>query len=76
MQRNVHVEARVEEVVLGTIWFLKPTVGLGLDIEDTDISFKLIDKDTKLMNDGVYWRGARDKDTLSLKVFIEALINP
>jgi hypothetical protein len=32
--------------------FQKPIVGLGLDIEDNDISFNLINKDTQLMNDG------------------------
>jgi len=32
--------------------FRKPIVGLGLDIEDNDISFNLINKDTQLMNDG------------------------
>lgn len=51
--------------------FQKYSVCLGLDIKDTDISFK----DIVLMNDGLPWRGAREKDALSLKVFIGALIN-
>lgn len=32
--------------------FQKPIVGLGLHIEENDISFNLINKDTQLMNDG------------------------
>ena len=48
--------------------FLNLTVGLGLDIEDIDIFFNLITKDTQLMNDGVSWRDARENDALSLQV--------
>jgi hypothetical protein len=53
--------------------FLKPTVGFGLDIEDTNIFFNLINKHTQLMNGGVSWRGAREIDALSLQVCVEAL---
>ena len=45
--------------------FQKLIVGLDLDIEDTNISFNLINKDIHLMNGGVPWRGTRGKDALS-----------
>jgi len=55
--------------------FQESSVSLGLDIENTNISFKLIDKDIVLMNDGVPWRCAREKKALSLQVFIKSLTN-
>lgn len=47
---------------------------MALDIENIDIIFKLNKSCTQLMIGGVPWRGGRVNDSISMQMFIEALI--
>lgn len=54
--------------------FQKPSGTSTLDIEGIDIFLNLTKTDIQLMKRVVLWRGGREKDSLSMQVFIEELM--
>lgn len=62
-----------KEISLVRFNFRTPYVDLGLDIEGIDIFINMAIKDSQLLNGGVPWRGAKEKDALSLQMFVESI---
>jgi hypothetical protein len=45
---------------------------VGIDLENDDLLINPVTKDTQLMQGAIPWRGAREKDSLFLQMFIES----